>query len=287
MKILKNYQLFLLLFLSSALNASEPKPHVIGNILGQTGNIFFQVATASALAWDNDADPYFPELAIVPSLYHHYFSRCKITPPSNKISYTWSEPKSSYIPIPYEQNMSLSGYFQSWKYFDHYKDRLVTLFSPLKKDMQHIEKKYGHLLKSPITVGIQIRYYGEEAPSFAQFGRDYFEKAMKLFPDESLFIVSSNNMDFAKSQLPLEGRNIVFLEGEPPYIDFHLLTRCTHNIISNSTFGWWMAYLNLNPHKIIVCPAYWIAGKHINPNPYPYPDIYPDSWIQIEADTIN
>lgn len=283
MKSMKHYPFIFLLFLSSALNASLPeaKPYVIGKILGQTGNIFFQVATASALAWDNNANPYFPELALVPTLYHHYFSRCKITPPSEEISYNWVEPKSSHTPILYEKNMSLSGYFQSWKYFDHHKDRLVTLFSPLKKDMQYIEKKYGYVLEHPLTVGIQLRYYMEEAPSFSQFGQDYLEKAMKLFPDTALFILSSNNINFAKTQIPIEGKNIIFLEGESPYIDFHLLSHCTHNIISNSTFGWWIAYLNPNPNKIIVCPASWLKKPNTNP------DIYPDSWVQIEANALN
>ncbi len=286
-KLFKHCYLFFLLFLSPNLIASKQKPYVIGNLLGQTGNIFFQIATASALAWDNNADPYFPGLAIVPSLYQHYFSHCKITPPREEISYNWIEPASKYVPIPYQQNMSLSGYFQSWKYFDHHKERLVALFAPPKKDLKQIEQKYGHLLSQPNTVGIQIRYYMEEAPSYAQYGRDYLEKTMKLFPETSLFIVSSNNINFAKNEVPVEGRNVIFLEGDPAYIDFYLLTRCKHNIITNSTFGWWAAYLNQNPDKIIVCPDSWFGQEDSSSNfKENHPDFYPESWIQIQASRV-
>ncbi len=272
--------IFGLLLLSQKVHSSEQtrKPYVIGTLEGQAGNIFFQIATASALAWDNDAEPYFPGLATLPTLYHHYFSRCKITPPNEEISYHAGQ-TNDYSPIPYKPNMKTSGFFQSWKYFDHHRNRLLSLFAPIKKDIGYIEKKFRDLLNSPNTVGIQIRYYMEEAPSFAQFGRDYFEKAMNLFPKSSVFIVSSNNINFAKNEVPTDGRHVIFLEGEYPYIDFHLLTRCKHNIITNSTFGWWAAYLNQNPDKIVVCPAHWFGGY--------YPDIYPDSWIQIQADRIN
>lgn len=282
--------LFFLLFLSKNLHSSElnQKPYVIGTLEGQAGNIFFQIATASALAWDNGAEAYFPQLAIIPSLYHHYFSRCKITPPSDEISYHQGCPTPYYAPLSYRDNMKTSGFFQSWKYFDHHRDRLISLFSPIKRDAAYIEKQYGTLLKNSNTVGIQLRYYMKEAPSFAQFGRDYFEKAMKFFPDTSVFIVSSNNIAFAKDQIPTEGRTVIFLEKESDYIDFHLLTRCNHNIISNSTFGWWIAYLNQNPDKIIICPAQWFGPTHWGGDDYSdiYPDIYPESWIQVKADRV-
>lgn len=271
--------IFCLLLLNVKASEVNQKPYIIGNLLGQAGNNFFQIATTCAVAWDHDADPYFPQLGSLPTLYHHYFSRCKALPPSEEISFDFEEQNGQYTPIPYQPNMRISGYLQSWKYFDHYKDRLIALFSPIKKDKTYIEKKYDYLLNHPNTVGIQIRYYKEEAPSFIQLGRDYFKKAMELFPKSSLFVVSSNNIDFAKSQVPTEGLDVIFLEGEPSYIDFHLLTRLHHTIITNSTFGWWIAYLNQNPKKMIICPEKWVGGH--------YPDIYPDNWIQIEANRIN
>ena len=118
---------------------------------------------------------------------------------------------------------------------------------------------------------------------------------MDLFPSDALFIVSTNNLAFAKEQVPQEGRRVFFLENEPPYIDFYTLTLCKHAIISNSTFGWWAAYLNTHPGKVVVCPKIWLfkgkpnielATKHPQLYPQEYPDVYPPDWIQIDASPI-
>lgn len=267
----------LIAFLPLTIRA-ESNSYVIGRLLGQAGNCFFQIAAVSALAWDNGVESYFPDLAIVPKLTHHYFSRCKISPPSSNISCEWRQPGDSYSPIPYISEMEVSGYLQSWKYFHHWRERLLTLFAPTKKDYTYIEKKYNSLLSEFETVGVQIRYYLKEAPSFSQFGRDYLEKAMDLFPSTVLFVVSSNNIDFAKSQIPSDKYNVIFLENENDYIEFYILTKCNHVIITNSTFGWWAAYLNTSPDKKVICPAGWFGGN--------YPDIYPEEWIQIFASRI-
>lgn len=276
---LKTLSLFFFLLFSQNLQAAEnnPKPYVVGELLGQSGNNFFQIAVTSALAWDNGAEPFFPQLASLPTLYQHYFSRCKILPPSSDISTEWIEPNFGYNPIPYEPRMKISGYLQSWKYFSSYRDRLVALFAPIPRDLKYIEKKYKQLLEKPDTVGIQIRYYFEDPYTFPQYGNDYLKKAMSHFPKSSTFVVSSNRIEFAKSEMPIEGFNVIFLENEPAYIDFHVLSLCKHNIITNSTFGWWSAYLNKNPDKIVVCPQTWSM---------PINDLCPDDWIQVEAERI-
>ena len=252
---------------------SSPPRYVIGSLLGQAGNNFFQIATASALAWDHDGVAFFPQLGSVPTLYHHYFSRCKMLPPIDSPTITWQEPHIHYKPIPFTSGMTLQGYFQSWKYFDHHRERLLSLFAPTKKDLKRIFTRYQHILDHSCSVGIQVRYYAEEAPSFIQYDRAYFQKAMDYFPPDALFIVSSNNLTYAKAQIPTQGYQVFFFEQEQPHIEFYTLTLCKHNIISNSTFGWWSAYLNQNPHKIVLCPTPWAKDNQ--------PDIYPKNWIQI------
>jgi hypothetical protein len=174
--------------------------------------------------------------------------------------------------------MRLSGYSQSEKYFAYYRDRLIQFFAPKDDDLKYIKKKYLKILKHPKSVSVHIRYYFAEKPdepAFRQYDEEYYEKAMSLFPKDALFVVLSDNMQFAKKIISTKGRKVVFVEGEPHYIDLFLQTFCKHNIIGNSTFSWWGAWLNQNPNKIVVRPAHWIGG---------YPDIGgPDSWIKIEA----
>ncbi len=266
-----------LILISHSLIANAP--YVIGELLGQSGNNFFQIAVTSALAWDNGAEPFFPQLNCFPTLYQHYFSRCRAVPPSEAISFEWREPSMRYHPIPYQPNMKVVGYLQSWRYFDHYRERLISLFAPTPVDLRLIQRRYGEVINQPNTVGIQIRYYFEDPYTYPQYGRDYLQKAMALFPDTSVFIVSSNRIEFAKREMPIEGRNVIFLENTPSYIDFYILSLCKHNIITNSTFGWWSAYLNKNPNKIVVCPRHWSG--------YDTTDLRPENWIQIEAERID
>jgi hypothetical protein len=267
---------FLFLYCSmSFLNAD----FVTARIYGQMGNNLFQIAAASALAWDNGAEACFPELKPSSAVFQHVFFRCNCAPLNAGISFEWDEPTYAYIPISFHPNMRMTGYFQSEKHFAHHRERLIKLFAPRADDMAYMGQKYHHLLLHPNTVGIQLRYYKFEFPTediYPQYGRDYLEKAMALFPETSLFVVSSNNLDFARKSLPTWVKNVIFLEDEPHYIDFYLLSFCKNIIITNSSFGWWAAWLNQNPDKIIVRPKIWINGLSIE-------DVCPESWHVIDA----
>ena len=283
---MKNKKLGLLCIVSLLFSnvSAEDNRYVIGSILGGLGNQMFEVATTCALAWDNGADPYFPDfIPLLPysQSLHHVFFRCVLYPPKQEVSCERSTPVYGYEPIPFTNEMRLSGYSQNEKYFAHYRDRLIQLFAPKEDDLQYIKRKYKKILAHPHSVCVHVRYYFAEKPdepSFRQYDEEYYEKAMALFTDDALFVVISDNMDFAKKIISTKGRNVVFIEKEPHYIDFFLQTLCKHNIVANSTFSWWGAWLNQNPGKIVVRPAKWLGG---------YPDIGgPDTWIKIDAKSL-
>lgn len=255
------------------------EPFVIGRLLGQLGNQMFEVATASAVAWDNGAEAYFPDLVPQSAAYQHIFYAFRNQEPEGQVSVRYGTSPFGYSPIPYTPNMEICGYCQNEKYFLHHRDKLVKLFSPRPKDLKYIQSKYGHLLNRPNTVSIHLRYYYAEKPdeaSFIQYDHEYYEKAMSQFPNDSVFIVTSDNLEFAQKNIPTNGREVYFIENEPFYIDFFIQSLCKHNIIANSTFSWWSAWLNQNPEKIVVRPEIWLGG---------YPDIGgPDNWIKIHAE---
>jgi hypothetical protein len=272
--------LCIVLLLFSSLSA-EDKRYVTGSILGGLGNQMFEVATTCALAWDNGAEPYFPDfIPLLPhsKSLHHVFFRCALNPPKDEVSCDWATPAYGYEAIPFTNGMRLSGYSQNEMYFARYRERLIRLFAPKADDLQYIRRKYKKILQHPYSVCVHVRYYFAEKPdepAFRQYDEEYYEKAMDLFTDDALFVVISDNMDFAKKIIPTKGKNVVFIENEPHYIDFFLQTLCKHNIIANSTFSWWGAWLNQNPEKVVVRPSEWIGGN---------PDIGgPDTWIKIRA----
>jgi hypothetical protein len=285
-KSTKNFTSFIGFFLISCIALfgcfflKKSRPFVMSHIIGQLGNNLFQVATASALAWDNQAEPRFPDFGRKVPAHPHVFSRCNTDKPSQKIRFKWYEPSHTYQAIPFHPNMRINGYFQSEKYFAHHRERILQLFAPLESDLIYMREKYAWLIDHPNSVGVQIRYYRNETlpeNMYPQYGKAYLEKAMRHFPEDSLFVVSSNNLDFAKSSVPAWAKNVVFLQDEPNYIDLYLLSFCKHNIITNSSFGWWAAWLNQNPNKIVVRPSAWING-------IPCEDVCPNAWVEINAE---
>ncbi|MGL4348064.1 MAG: alpha-1,2-fucosyltransferase [Chlamydiales bacterium] len=257
----------------------EDKPFVTARIYGQLGNNLFQVATGSALAWDNNAELYFEGFDFNSPIYQHVFFKFNNTSLCRPVQFQWKEPSYAHQTIPYRPNMQIDGYFQSEKYFHHYRHRFLKLFSLRPEDLSYIQKKYHLILSHPNTVGVQIRYYKWEFPVdtlFPQYGKEYLKTAMALFPESSLFIISSNNLEFARDSIPSWIKNVVFLENEPNYIDLQILRSCKHNIITNSSFGWWAAWLNENPNKIVVRPNVWIHGL-------PTQDVCPTEWINLDT----
>lgn len=292
---MKRIALFFLALLPFCTLAAKEKPFIIGELGCELGNNLFQVAAASALAWDNGAEAYFPDLlqSHIPNRnenYEHVLFRCEAETPKLPINFRWNCPREfnfTYTEIPYEPNMLLGvGAFQSEKYFAHHRDKILKLFAPHPEDLNYIRSKYGNVLDHPKTVGIQMRWFGRAMDTpwhdcLVQYGREYFKEAIAHFPPDSLFVVSSNDKTFIKESLPSGLRNVVILENESHYIDFYILSLCKHQIISNSSYGWWAAWLNQNPSKVVVAPCEWI-----NPALHeatPVTDVWPPEWIRIQA----
>lgn len=258
----------------------------MGSLTGQLGNQLFIIAATTSLALDHGAHPIFPDFVRRDenNLFQNYqtlFSHLDPSFPSKgRIAYYYAEPHYSYTPIPYRPNICLVGYFQSEKYFRHHKKEILELFKPPQKILDYLYGKYGELLKHPLTVSVHMRFYADNGPEgelFTKINRTYFEKSIALFPEGTLFLVFSNQMDRCKKELAGIERNFYYIEGESYYHDFYLMSLCKHNIICNSSFSWWAAYLNPNPEKKVIAPYPWFSLT----SGFNFKDVIPDEWTVI------
>lgn len=277
----------LILLLASWLVPLHAVDFVEGELKGQLGNQFFIIATTVSLAMDNGATPIFPDLLRREKdntilNYKNVFFRIKTSELASKSTITYKEPRFGYEPIPYQPNMKLSGYFQSYKYFDHHRDEICNLFAPSADVMDHLFAKYDFILHHPLTVSLHIRSYWDHDPEqkvYIACTREYIEKAINHFPPEALFVVFSNNQPWCSKLLEGIEKDFYFVERDnSDHYDFFLMSRCTHNIISNSSFSWWAAYLNPNPDKVVIAPKKWFNPCYISDTQ----DMIPEQWLLIE-----
>lgn len=112
-------------------------------------------------------------------------------------------------------------------------------------------------------------------------GLGYYARAAKIIRDRipaPVFFVFSDDLDWTAQRLRLGGETI-YVEhnrGDASPEDLRLMSAASHNIIANSGFSWWGAWLNDNPDKIVCAPARWMADPA-----YDTSDVLPPSWIRV------
>ena len=182
-----------------------------------------------------------------------------------------------FDPAIKHRNIVLDGYFQSEKYFAHCREEVIKAFGfpwELKKGWCSIHVRRGDYLKYPDKHPVVSSYYMMQTPGMIA------EKT-----GTTKFMIFSDDVDYCKRYyMPLAdlwGYQFEYSEGKTAEEDLILGSCCEHNIISNSTFSWWQAWLNQNPHKVVISPSKdnWFgpANKHLDTS-----NLIPDSWIHIK-----
>nr|WP_186972193.1 alpha-1,2-fucosyltransferase [Bacteroides intestinalis] len=187
--------------------------------------------------------------------------------------YSWRD--FPYKPIPYEgKDLLIDGYFQSYKYIDT--DLLQQLYAMPEEIGNNLKQKYGEVLEQAFTcIHVRRGDYLKLPHRFSICSLDYFRKAIKQIGENSLFIIISDDLKWCKKHF--KGQNYVFADkGNSMLEDFYLQSLAANNIISNSSFSWWGAWLNMNPDKRVFYPSPWF-GPHYSH--YDTSDLCPNSWI--------
>jgi hypothetical protein len=189
-----------------------------------------------------------------------------------------SESGFHYQEIPnYKNNILLYGYFQSEKYFKDYEDEIRDLF--MSYDVE-LSDELKELLNSENTCSIHVRRgdFLKYPNNHPVQNMNYFLKAIKQMPKDSVFLIFSDDIQWCRQNFPDLPEKFKFIEGNKDYEDLYIMSRCKNNIICNSTFSWWGAWLNNNPDKIVVAPATWFGPAYAGHNTN---DLYCEGWIKI------
>ncbi|MGH7156964.1 MAG: alpha-1,2-fucosyltransferase [Candidatus Saccharimonadales bacterium] len=170
-------------------------------------------------------------------------------------------------------NIILDGYWQSYKYLDRKRELVLEAFSFPEKISQKNLKIFSSIQKAE-SVSIHIRrgdyvqmkhtniYHGVIPLSYYSQAIAYFESLL----NGPVFYIFSDDPKWCRTNLKLRSP-AVFVDnnrGQRSGVeDLRLMSACKHNIIANSSFSWWAAWLNSNPQKIVCSPKDWFAGtKH-------------------------
>ena len=102
---------------------------------------------------------------------------------------------------------------------------------------------------------------------------------MKSRTEIDKFIVFSDDIAWCKENFI--GENFLFIENNSNIEDLYLQTQCTNNIICNSSFSWWGAWLNANPNKVVIAPECWYGDLSKDTK-----DLLPEKWIKLKIKTI-
>jgi len=246
------------------------KPYVTCRLDGQLGNQLHQIATTLAYAWDNGARPVFPELEKtdfnIPINLKKVFFRLDTSGLPRPILHIFEHPfMFEKKDIPIKPDLKLCGYFQTWKYFDHYREKIIDIFAPHPDELNQIQSKYAGILKHPFTVGVHVRTFNKTRSEKLPFvGLAYYEKALRYFSKDALFVVFSDRINWCKHHFKKFNRPMIFIDGHDNYIeDFFLMSMLKHNIIGNSSFSWWAAYLNRNLNKIVIAPSHFTGQRNM------------------------
>lgn len=265
------------------------------NLRGGLANIMFQIAATYAIAKDNNTNFSFPNF----NNHLDYLNNDNTYNPSLKTSHNYKLlfdekiysninplPRPPYkierFPFHYKkpennESVLIDGFFQSEKYFIHHKNDIINLFKGDNSLHETIITKYGDSLSHKIT-SIHVRRgdYVNHPNHHPTQDLNYYNLAVELLDnDTDYFYIFSDDIDWCKENF--KGGKYVFIEDNLDYIDLLIMGKCRNNIIANSSFSWWGAWLNCNSDKKVVAPKKWF-GKAINHNTE---DLIPQSWIKI------
>jgi len=270
---------------------------IITRISGGLGNQMFQYAIAKAIAKKNN-DVFKLDLSFYPkqtlrkyeldllNIDEHIASEDEciklrgkenlVFKVKNRLGLTINRPKSyilessltlfDFVIYNREGNIYLDGFWQNEEYFKSIRKDILKDFT-LKDVIEEEVKKYLESIQNSNSVSLHVRRGDYIDNSYTNnvhgvCSLRYYKKAIEHIIqkiEKPIFYIFSDDIAWCKDNFDfLESK--VFVDNTKSALDdLELMKHCKHNIIANSTFSWWGAWLGKNSDKIVVAPQVWFV----------------------------
>lgn len=173
-------------------------------------------------------------------------------------------------------NVYLDGYWQHYKYFERFPSLIyneLTVKEPFNNSFSTLAKTINNH-RSSVSIHIRHGDYISDSNANNLMGvlpLEYYYRAIQAIREQvnnPVFFIFSDNLGWVRDNLVIS-EQVVYVEaegGEKDYLELQLMSKCHHNIIANSTFSWWGAFLNQAPDKIVIAPGRWVVPQELNKN---------------------
>lgn len=183
------------------------------------------------------------------------------------------------------KDVYLVGYWQSPRYFSAIRNQLLQDFQlrelPSEKNYPFLSALHN---QNAVSVHIRRGDYASNPEYLKIHGLcpvEYYQRAIEYICAKTsypVFYFFSDDMEWVKQNLKIK-HPAVYVSGTPEgkdHYEMYLMSLCKHNIIANSSFSWWGAWLNTNAGKIVIAPKQWMGDANIDTA-----DLIPANWLRL------
>jgi hypothetical protein len=187
----------------------------------------------------------------------------------SKVSHDWAFNESAIL---------FEGFFQDKKFYDKNPSWLNFKLPVLDcKNIDIIEK-----INSSNSVSIHIRRgdYLQATWLYGDTQIEYYNNAIKYIKtkiEKPIFFFFSDDINWVQANFKVQNAHYIDWNiDNQSFIDMYLMSLCKNNIIANSTFSYWAAYLNINKDKIVIYPQKWFSASDRN-----NPSLFYEEWVSM------
>uniref|UniRef100_A0A6C0K0S2 Glycosyltransferase n=1 Tax=viral metagenome TaxID=1070528 RepID=A0A6C0K0S2_9ZZZZ len=285
-------------------------------LMGGLGNQLFQIFATISYAFEHGHQfvfPYSDRLLvgkIRQTYWHNFLTNIMLFTTKNRVC-KFSNDDLKSLPViqesgfhytkiqsvPANNSFSLNGYYQSYKYFEAYQDKIYAMIL-LSNQQNSVRTKYAKYFDNTSTISMHFRLgdYKEKQHYHPIMPKEYYESALTYIlnmkygldtPVRILYfceaednIIVDSVIDYIRMKFSQYSKlEIVKVEdGMEDWQQLLLMSCCNDNIIANSSFSWWGAYLNKNANKYVCYPHIWFGPAM---GEIKLDDLFPPSWNKI------